>query len=70
MPGSLAKSRAARSVERPRTEELWDEPSELRLLATHVLDASVGEGFFGDARRMHRDLLADAAAQVLAERGR
>ena len=51
-------------------EELWDEPSELRLLATHVLDASVGEGFFGDARRMHRDLLADAAAQVLAERGR
>jgi hypothetical protein len=51
-------------------EGLWDEPSELQLLATHVLDASVGEGFFGDARRMHRDLLADAAAQVLAERGR
>src|SRR6266849_4598293 len=25
-----------------------------------------GEGFFGDPRRMHRDLLSDAAAQVLA----
>jgi hypothetical protein len=45
---------------------LWDEASELQLLATHVLDASVGESFFGDPRRMHRDLLSDAAAQVLA----
>ena len=51
-------------------EGLWDEPSELQLLATHLLDASVGQGFFGDARRLHRDLLADAAAQVLAERDR
>lgn len=51
-------------------EGLWDEQSELQLLATHLVDASVGEGFFGDARRMHRDLLADAAAQVLAESGR
>ena len=47
-------------------EGLWDEASELQLLATHLLDASVGEGLFGDARRMHRDLLSDAAAQVLA----
>jgi len=38
--------------------------------STHLLDASVGQGFFGDARRLHRDLLADGAAQVLAERGR
>ena len=49
-------------------EGLWDEASELKLLATHRLDASVGEGFFADPRRMHRDLLSDAAAQVLAER--
>jgi len=49
-------------------EGLWDEASELQLLATHLLDASVGEGFFGDRRRMHRDLLSDAAAQVLATR--
>ena len=49
-------------------EGLWDEASELQLLATHLLDASAGEGFFGDPRRLHRDLLSDAAAQVLATR--
>jgi hypothetical protein len=49
-------------------EGLWDEASELQLLGTHLLDASVGQGFFGDPRRMHRDLLADGAAKVLAER--
>lgn len=47
-------------------EGLWDEPSELQLLATHLLDASVGESFFGDPLRLHRDLLSDAATQVLA----
>jgi hypothetical protein len=47
-------------------EGLWDEASELQLLATHLLDASVGESFFGDPLRMHRDLLSDAATQVLA----
>jgi hypothetical protein len=47
-------------------EGLWDEEAELQLLGTHLLDASVGEGFFGDARRMHRDLLSDAAARILA----
>jgi hypothetical protein len=49
-------------------EGLWDEKSELTLLATHLLDSSIGQGFFGDPRRMHRDLLSDAAAQVLRER--
>ena len=49
-------------------EGLWDEASELQLLATHLLDKSVGEGFFGDARRMHRDLLSDAATEVLEGR--
>ncbi|HEY2029322.1 MAG TPA: hypothetical protein VGH20_08950 [Myxococcales bacterium] len=49
-------------------EGLWDEKSELTLLATHLLDSSIGEGFFHDPRRMHRDLLSDAAAQVLRER--
>jgi hypothetical protein len=47
-------------------EGLWDESSELQLLGTHLLDASVGEGFFNDPRRMHRDLLSDAAAQLLS----
>ena len=51
-------------------EGLWDEPSELQLLATHLLDASIGESFFGDPLRLHRDLLSDAAAQVLAPRRR
>src|SRR6185503_15461362 len=36
-------------------EGLWDEPSQLQLLATHLLDASIGESFFGDPLRMHRD---------------
>ena len=49
-------------------EGIWDEPGELQLLATHLLDSSVGGGFFGDPRRMHRDLLSDAATQILAER--
>jgi hypothetical protein len=49
-------------------EGLWDEPAQLNLLGTHLLDSSVGEGFFGDPRRMHRDLLSEAAAQILKER--
>jgi hypothetical protein len=49
-------------------EGLWDEPAQLNLLGTHLLDSSIGEGFFGDPRRLHRDLLSDAAAQVLQER--
>jgi hypothetical protein len=49
-------------------EGLWDEPAQLDLLGTHLLDASVGDGFFGDPRRMHRDFLSDAAARILKER--
>jgi hypothetical protein len=37
----------------------------LELLGTHLLDASIGEGFFGDPLRLHRDLLGDAAAAYL-----
>jgi hypothetical protein len=46
-------------------ESLWEEPKALDLLGTHLLDGSVGEAFFGDYMRMHRDLLADAASQYL-----
>ncbi len=46
-------------------ESLWEEPKALDLLGTHLLDGSVGEAFFGDYMRMHRDLLADAAEQYL-----
>jgi hypothetical protein len=49
-------------------EGVWDEPAALQLLGTHLIDATVGQGFFNDPRRMHRDLLSDAAAQVLSGR--
>ena len=46
-------------------ESLWEEAQALDLLGTHLLDGSVGEAFFGDPMRMHRDLLGDAARQYL-----
>lgn len=46
-------------------ESLWEERQALDLLGTHLLDGSVGEAFFGDYMRMHRDLLGDAASQYL-----
>jgi hypothetical protein len=46
-------------------ESLWQEPAALDLLGTHLLDGSVGDAFFGDYTRMHRDLLGDAAKQYL-----
>ena len=46
-------------------ESLWEEAKAMDLLGTHLLDGSVGEAFFGDSRRMHRDLLGDAATRYL-----
>ena len=46
-------------------ESLWQESQAMDLLGTHLLDGDVGEAFFGDAMRMHRDLLGDAAKQYL-----
>ena len=46
-------------------ESLWEEPKALDLLGTHLLDGGIGEAFFGDYMRMHRDLLGDAASQYL-----
>ncbi len=46
-------------------ESQWEEPQALDLLGTHLLDGNVGEAFFGDSGRMHRDLLGDAAKQYL-----
>jgi len=48
-------------------EALWTEPQGLELLGTHLLDGAVGAAFFGDARRMHRDLLAEAAEKLVPE---
>lgn len=41
------------------------EQEALNLLATHELDAEIGEAFFGDPWRMHRDVLSDGAAKYL-----
>jgi hypothetical protein len=41
----------------------------LDLLATHILDASIGKSFFGDPWRMHRDVRGDAAHRYLQEHG-
>ncbi len=46
-------------------ESLWEEPRAMDLVGTHMLDGAVGETFFGDFWRMHRDLLADAAKEYL-----
>jgi hypothetical protein len=48
-------------------EALWDEGKARDLLGTHLLDTAIGADFFGDDRRMHRDLLADAAGEYLKE---
>ena len=50
------------------TESLFDENEILKVLATHILDADIGSYFFDDRQRMHRDLLADAAEQILREK--
>jgi hypothetical protein len=46
-------------------ESVFDEPKALDLLATRLVDTRVGEDFFGDPARMHRDLLSDAARAYL-----
>ena len=46
-------------------EALWEERAALDSLGTHLLDGGVGEAFFGDYMRMHRDLLGDAAKEYL-----
>ena len=46
-------------------ENVGDESKALDLLATHVIDARLGESYFGDPARMHRDLLSDAARKYL-----
>ena len=47
------------------SESVWDEQKALGLLATHQIDGDIGAAFFDDDRRMHRDLLADAAKDIL-----
>ncbi len=48
-------------------EAVWQEAEVLNLLGVHLLDGGIGDAFFGDSTRMHRDLLGDAATQYLPE---
>jgi hypothetical protein len=48
-------------------EALFDEAKALDLLGTRLLDTRIGEAFFADPLRMHRDLLGDAAQKYLAK---
>jgi hypothetical protein len=43
-----------------------DEAATRDLVGMHVLDASIGETFFKEKLRMHRDLLSDGAAKYLS----
>ena len=47
------------------SEGIFDEPKALNLLGTHRLDTDIGIAFFAEERRMHRDLLSDAAKEIL-----
>jgi len=42
-------------------EEKWDPREAMHLLASHKVDRGLGEAFFGDPMRLHRDVLGDAA---------
>lgn len=48
-------------------EGLADEGAGLSLLGTRLLDTEIGEVFFADRWRMHRDLLGDAAKEILSK---
>jgi hypothetical protein len=47
------------------TEGIFDEERSLSVLGTSLQDSGIAEAFFGEPLRMHRDLLADAAAAYL-----
>ena len=49
-------------------EAIFDEARALNLLGTKLIDTRIGEDFFDDPLRMHRDLLGDAARAYLDEK--
>src|SRR5262249_61670460 len=51
-------------------ESLFEEQKALNLLGTHVVDEGIGRAFFGEPTRMRRDLLGDAAEEILDEMSR
>ncbi|HKM99225.1 MAG TPA: hypothetical protein VJX23_01820 [Candidatus Binataceae bacterium] len=49
-------------------ESTYDRKKILDMIAIHAIDANLGESFFSDPARMHRDLLADSAEEILRSR--
>jgi hypothetical protein len=49
-------------------ESVFDATAGRKLLAEHAIDSHLGRDFFADPARMHRDLLGDAAQQILSAR--
>ncbi|MCW5551266.1 MAG: hypothetical protein KIS67_03765 [Verrucomicrobiae bacterium] len=50
------------------TESVFDESEILNAVGSHIVDADIGHSFFADRQRMHRDLLADAAEDILRKK--
>jgi hypothetical protein len=46
-------------------ESVYDTQGALALLGSHVMDRSIGEAFFDSPTRMQRDLLGDAAKEII-----
>jgi len=55
------------NVELTYAESVFDLAGGLKVLATHEVDAQQGSYFFNDPARMHRDLLGEAAEQLLRD---
>lgn len=49
-------------------ESMFEDEAALRVLATHLVDTEIGVYFFGDAQRMHRDLLSDAGEEIIRKK--
>jgi hypothetical protein len=49
-------------------ESVFDEQGIANAVGTHLIDADIGNSFFGDNQRMHRDLLADPTEEIIAKK--
>jgi hypothetical protein len=49
-------------------ESVFDEQGIANAVGTHIIDADIGDSFFGDNQRMHRDLLADPTEEIIAKK--
>jgi hypothetical protein len=49
-------------------ESVFDEQGIANAVGTHLIDADIGNSFFGDSQRMHRDLLADPTEEIISKK--